>query len=255
MQVPPPPPSIDPPNLPPKVFPTRFSMRRDHSLGGSVSRLDRIRAARPQEIPQQLESFVEHEDEGRREGEIGTFPDGPYHDDSEAWLHPFSRISEPYVHNTLDKFTGDSMLHFSFNPGGNFTSSNEPQLGGSFVRAFTSQGLHTSLNVPSVHHLQTGESSNLFPSAARNPNKAIVTIDAHSSLILMTNEITCELFGYQRGDLVGMKVQNLFTEPYRAKQHALVERNIDASGKEVLVSGKVVSYHSHKHGRHISKSK
>ena len=38
-----------------------------------------------------------------------------------------------------------------------------------------------------------------------------------------------------------MKVQNLFTEPYRAKQHALVERNIDESGKEVLVSGKVVS--------------
>ena len=57
----------------------------------------------------------------------------------------------------------------------------------------------------------------------------------------MTNEITCELFGFQRGELVGMKVQNLFTEPYRAKQHALVERNIDESGKEVLVSGKVVS--------------
>ena len=57
----------------------------------------------------------------------------------------------------------------------------------------------------------------------------------------MTNEITCELFGYQRGQLVGMKVQSLFTEPYRAKQHALVERNIDSSGQEVLVSGKVVS--------------
>lgn len=143
----------------------------------------------------------------------------------------------------LDKFTGDSLLHFSFNPGGNFTSSNEPPLGGSFVRAFTNQGLHSSLNVPSVHQRQssTGDASTLFPSAAKNPNKAIVTIDAQSSIILMTNEITCELFGYQQGELVGMKVQNLFTEPYRAKQHALVERNIDSSGKEVLVSGKVVS--------------
>ena len=57
---------------------------------------------------------------------------------------------------------------------------------------------------------------------------------------MMSNEITCDLFGYQRDELIGMKVQNLFTEPYRAKQHALVERNIDSSGKEVLVSGKVV---------------
>ena len=82
----------------------------------------------------------------------------------------------------------------------------------------------------------------LFPSAARNPNKAIVTIDAQSSCILMTNEITCELFGYQRDELAGMKVQNLFSEPYRVKQQALIERNIDCSGREVLISGKVVCY-------------
>lgn len=172
------------------------------------------------------------------------------HDDS-GWTHPLSYMTmsssrNPCANDTLDKFTGDSLLHFSFNPGGNFTSPNEPQLGGSFVRAFTNQGLHTSLNVPSVHQMQssTGDASQLFPSAAQNPNKAIVTIDAQSSVILMTNEITCELFGYQCNELVGMKVQNLFTEPYRAKQHALVERNIDASGKEVLVSGKVVSFFS-----------
>ena len=245
----PPSPSLDPPDLPafpPKVFPT---MRRDHSVGGSVSRLDRIRA-RVQEISRQMESFAKHEEEGGGEGGacLGvTFMDDPFHDDSE-WTHPPYMTTPPpqNIIDALDKFTGDSLLHFSFNPGGNFTSSNEPQLGGSFVRAFTNQGLHTSLNVPSIHHVQSpgAESSNLFPSAARNPNKAIVTIDAQSSLILMTNEITCELFGYQRSDLVGMKVQSLFTEPYRAKQHALVERNIDASGKEVLVSGKVVSFMS-----------
>ena len=197
-----------------------------------------------------MESFAEHGEEGGEEGEACasvTFTDDPSCDDSE-WTHPHPYLTTPTsrnINNTLNKFTGDSLLHFSFNPGGNFTSSNEPQLGGSFVQAFTNQGLHTSLNVPSVHHIQSsgGESSTLFPSAARNPNKAIVTIDAQSSLILMTNEITCELFGYQRSDLVGTKVQSLFTEPYRAKQHALVEQNIDASGKEVLVSGKVVGIH------------
>ena len=187
-----------------------------------------------------MESFAELEEEGGREGELDE--ELTNHNESELW----SRVTSPSPrHDALEKFTGDSMLHFSFNQGGNL--GGDPQLGGSFVRAFTTgQGLlHKSLNVPSIHHIQSTSdatsSTNLFPSAARNPNKAIVTIDAQSSRILMTNEITCELFGYQRGDLVGMKVQNLFTEPYRAKQHALVERNIDASGNEVLVSGKVVS--------------
>ena len=63
----------------------------------------------------------------------------------------------------------------------------------------------------------------------------------------MANEMTCELFGYQKDELAGMKVQHLFTEPYRAKQQALVEQNIDSSGATVLISGKVVSqtiYHT-----------
>ena len=117
--------------------------------------------------------------------------------------------------------------------------------GGSFVRAFT-QGLNSSLNVPFVHQNTTlsspsGDTSALFPTASRNPNKAIITIDTQSSRILVANEMTCELFGYQKDELSGMKVQNLFTEPYRAKQQALVEQNIDSSGATVLISGKVVS--------------
>lgn len=120
----------------------------------------------------------------------------------------------------------------------------DSQLGGSFVTAFSQgQGLNASLNAPFLHQnisSPSGETSHLFPTAARNPNKAIVTIDSQSSLILVANEMTCELFSYQRNDLVGMKVQNLFAEPYWAKQRALVEQNIDASGETVLVSGKVV---------------
>ena len=241
-QVLPAPPSLNPPLFPPtKVYPAQFSTRRDHFLGGSVSRLDRIRAHN-QELAAAMESFAELEEEGGREEEMrGDYTD---YNNSELW----SRITSPSPrHDTLEKFNGDSLLHFSFNHGGNI--GGDPLLGGSFVRAFTTGQslLHKSLNVPSVHQMQSSNtneassSSTLFPTAARNPNKAIVTIDAQSSRILMTNEITCELFGYQRGDLVGTKVQNLFTEPYRAKQHALVERNIDAAGKEVLVSGKVVS--------------
>lgn len=124
--------------------------------------------------------------------------------------------------------------------------------GSSFIRAFT-QGLNSSLSVPGPYLPCTSptppvgtsegsfDQSNLFPTASRNPNKAIVTIDAHTSKILVANEMTCELFGYQRSDLCGMKVQRLFTESYRGKQRALVEQNITASGETRLVSGKVVN--------------
>ncbi len=117
-------------------------------------------------------------------------------------------------------------------------------IGGSFVRAFT-QGLNSSaLSEPFLGQQSPTSSganfSSLFPSTARNPNKAIITIDAQNSRILTANEMTCELFGYQRKELVNIKVQSLFTEPYRAEHRALVEQNIDSSGKTVLVSGKVV---------------
>ena len=148
------------------------------------------------------------------------------------------------AHITLDRFTGDSLLHFSYNAGAGLLNPPEGQLSGSFVTAFN-QSLNTSLNVPFVHQNPSpspfGDSSFLFPSAARNPNKAIVTIDARTSRILIANEMTCELFGYQRNELVNMKVQSLFTEPYQAKNRALLEQNIDASGTTVFVSGKVVS--------------
>ena len=119
-------------------------------------------------------------------------------------------------------------------------------VGGSFVRAFT-QGLDTSLSIPYVQctspvgGVGSGDQFPLFPTAARNPNKAIITIDAQSSRILVANEMTCELFGFQPVDLSGMKIQNLFTEPYRGKQRALMEQNISIWGETVHISGKVVS--------------
>lgn len=121
--------------------------------------------------------------------------------------------------------------------------------GGSFVRAFT-QGLNSSLSGPYLQGTSpgsttwggagSGEQFPLFPTAARNPNKAIITIDARESRILVANEMTCELFGYQPDELSGMKIQSLFTELYRGKQRALMEQNISISGETFLISGKVV---------------
>lgn len=217
-------------NIPLPLPLTQWYTHRDP--GGTTSPLDRIR---PPQAVKLLDTCHEREDSDNSGG------------DSTATLSP-----EPYMYRSmaecqlerrgLEKFTGNSMLSVSYNP------SDTPlpptsDLSSSFVSAF-SRSLNTSFNVPCLH-LPTSPSKDtnfIFPTVARNPNKALVTIDAVSSIILIANSVACELFCYEHNQLVGMKVQNLFSEPYRARQRALVEQNIDAQGETVLVSGKVVRY-------------
>lgn len=135
----------------------------------------------------------------------------------------------------LEHFTGGSMLSYSYSQ--SKLPVGDSCLNNSFIRSFTNS-LNTSLNIPAMHMSTTGI---LFPSTARSPNKALVTISAKSSKILVANRTACELFGYQRQELLGMKVHSLFAEPYRAKQQALVEQHIDVEGGVVLMAGKVVS--------------
>ena len=139
----------------------------------------------------------------------------------------------------LGRFKGDSLLSFSYKPFLSPQIGSGDELGGSFVAAF-SHSMNSSLNLPFVTSPTKDKDQFLFPTVARNPNKALLTVDAKTSLILVANEVTCNLFGYQKSDLVGLKVQHLFTEPYQARQRALVEQNIDSLGETVLVSGKVV---------------
>lgn len=226
-----------------------------------ASALDRIRSHN--EVPV-FDSLEEREGRGwtrgdgdEEEGAMGGEDVGHHEedefDDDELGMS-CGRLTKPGAARrmsiTLDRFTGDSMLSYSFNAGGGGANplgghvAPDSQLNGSFVSAF-SQSLNSSLNAPFLHQGLTSPTgsdvSHLFPSTVRNPNKSIVTIDARSSRILMANETTCEIFGYKRGELAGMKVQNLFAEPYRARHRALVEQNIDSTGNTVLISGKVVS--------------
>jgi len=136
----------------------------------------------------------------------------------------------------LHQFDGASMLSYSYQSQSKLSVS-DSCLNNSFIQSF-SHSLNTSLNIPSMH---MGTNSTLFPSTARNPNKALVTISAHSSQILVANRTASEIFGYQKKQLLGMKVQSLFAEPYRAKQQALVEQHVDREGGVILVAGKVVS--------------
>ena len=235
-----------------------------------ASALDRIRSHNEVPVFETYEEEEEGGDNGRRwregggdeeEGAAGgddLYGEDEFDDDDEFGAS-CGRLTKPgrgaarRMSITLDRFTGDSMLSYSFNAGGGGGLGGNPlgghvapdsQLNGSFVSAF-SQSLNSSLNAPFLHQGLTSptgsDASHLFPSTVRNPNKSIVTIDARSSRILMANEITCEMFGYTRGELGGMKVQTLFAEPYRARHRALVEQNIDSTGNTVLISGKVVS--------------
>ena len=137
----------------------------------------------------------------------------------------------------LGHFTGEEMLSVSYGRSGVSSPPSGDQLSGSFVRAFSSS-MDTSLNVPFMQTVM--DSSSVFPTASRAPNKALVTISARTSHILVANAYACEVFGYSQSDLVGMKVQALFTEPYQPRQRALVEQHIDSTGETVLLSGKVV---------------
>ncbi|EDO30547.1 predicted protein, partial [Nematostella vectensis] len=71
-------------------------------------------------------------------------------------------------------------------------------------------------------------------------NKAIVTINARTSEILMANDMAVDLFSYPRDKLIGMEMSSLFTDTHREKQEALVEQHIEGSGAVVVVSGKVM---------------
>ena len=140
----------------------------------------------------------------------------------------------------FQRFKGDSLLSFSYN----LSSSLLPELtttsGTSFVSAF-SRSLSTSLNTSSYLTSPNKDNSFLYPTAVRNPNKALLTINATTSQILVANKVAGQLFGYPQGKLAVMKIEELFDEPYQSRQRALVEQNIKTSGETVLISGKVVS--------------
>uniref|UniRef100_A0A7M5V6U5 Uncharacterized protein n=1 Tax=Clytia hemisphaerica TaxID=252671 RepID=A0A7M5V6U5_9CNID len=110
-----------------------------------------------------------------------------------------------------------------------------------------------STNSPAQHSLNaswqffnfmggSAEIENNTNSQYKKPTQAIVTINARTSRILITNETACDLFGYTDEELCGkhMKVSQLFTMEDGVKQNVLIEQNIDKEGNIVMVSGKVL---------------
>ncbi|KAI8499219.1 hypothetical protein Bbelb_229830 [Branchiostoma belcheri] len=135
--------------------------------------------------------------------------------------------------DSLAKVKADGLLSFSFG---------SAPCHGSFSAVPTfDPGLSLSMGTSWSFNTAMGESvSGRVPNTIHNPNKAIVTVDAVTTQILVANDMACELFGYGQDQLVAMQLSHLLSG-HRSSHLALTETHLDpASGELVSIAGKVV---------------
>uniref|UniRef100_U3FQK5 PAS domain-containing serine/threonine-protein kinase n=1 Tax=Callithrix jacchus TaxID=9483 RepID=U3FQK5_CALJA len=88
--------------------------------------------------------------------------------------------------------------------------------------------------------LSSGWSSPLLPAPVCNPNKAIFTVDAKTTEILVANDKACRLLGYSSQDLIGQKLTQFFLRSDSDVVEALSEEHMEADGHAAVVFGTVV---------------
>nr|XP_060480370.1 PAS domain-containing serine/threonine-protein kinase isoform X1 [Panthera onca] len=88
--------------------------------------------------------------------------------------------------------------------------------------------------------LSSGRSTPLLPAPASNPNKAVFTVDAKTTEILVANDKACQLLGYSSHDLIGQKLTQFFLKPDSDVVKALSEEHVEADGHAAVVFGTVV---------------
>ncbi|XP_040306332.1 PAS domain-containing serine/threonine-protein kinase isoform X2 [Herpailurus yagouaroundi] len=88
--------------------------------------------------------------------------------------------------------------------------------------------------------LSSGRSTPLLPAPVSNPNKAVFTVDAKTTEILVANDKACQLLGYSSHDLIGQKLTQFFLKPDSDVVKALSEEHVEADGHAAVVFGTVV---------------
>ncbi|XP_072818113.1 PAS domain-containing serine/threonine-protein kinase isoform X1 [Vicugna pacos] len=88
--------------------------------------------------------------------------------------------------------------------------------------------------------LASGRSTPLLPAPVCNPNKAVFTVDAKTTEILVANDKACQLLGYSSHDLIGQKLTRFFLKPDSDVVEALSEEHVEADGRAAVVFGTVV---------------
>ncbi|XP_064652931.1 PAS domain-containing serine/threonine-protein kinase-like isoform X2 [Lineus longissimus] len=144
--------------------------------------------------------------------------------------------SEPLLAPTLDDFKGDGLNDVSFSIGhqkGSFSATpnhHDPKLNMSLGASWS------FFNYVSSTAADTG----MFPTNVRNPNKAICTITARTTEVLVANDMACELFNYGRTELIGARLTQLLRLKNK-DQAAMTETHLEEKTGIVLsVSGKVM---------------
>ncbi|XP_051010336.1 PAS domain-containing serine/threonine-protein kinase [Acomys russatus] len=88
--------------------------------------------------------------------------------------------------------------------------------------------------------LASGCSAPLLSTPVCNPNKAVFTVDAKTTEILVANDKACSLLGYSSHDLIGQKLAQFFLKSDSEVVEALSEEHVEADGHAAVVFGTVV---------------
>nr|AAI50822.1 PAS domain containing serine/threonine kinase [Mus musculus] len=88
--------------------------------------------------------------------------------------------------------------------------------------------------------LASGCSGSLLSTPVCNPNKAVFTVDAKTTEILVANDKACSLLGYSSHDLIGQKLAQFFLKSDSEVVEALSEEHVEADGHAAVVFGTVV---------------
>ncbi|XP_010178027.1 PREDICTED: PAS domain-containing serine/threonine-protein kinase [Mesitornis unicolor] len=107
-----------------------------------------------------------------------------------------------------------------------------------------SASLSTSIGSSSpcsfLHALAAEESRQHLPTAARNPNEAIFTVDVNTTEILVANDRACKLLGRSSQELIGQKLSRLISKSSQEVWDAMGEEYIETGEHSAVVSGTVV---------------
>ncbi|XP_025933170.1 PAS domain-containing serine/threonine-protein kinase isoform X1 [Apteryx rowi] len=117
------------------------------------------------------------------------------------------------------------------------------KIGNSWAQ-WDSASLSSSIGSPAscsfLHALIVEESSQHLLTTARNPNKAIFTVDVNTTEILVANDKACKLLGCSSQELIGQKLSHLISKSGQDVVEAVGEEYIEADGCTSVVSGTVV---------------
>ncbi|XP_060049590.1 PAS domain-containing serine/threonine-protein kinase isoform X2 [Erinaceus europaeus] len=91
-----------------------------------------------------------------------------------------------------------------------------------------------------LRRLSLGYSAPLLPAPVANPNKAVFTVDARTTEILVANDRACRLLGHSSRSLIGQRLTRFFLKPDAAVVRALSEEHVEADGRAAVVFGTVV---------------